>query len=160
MTAHVVNTGSPRSRSPRSSLAIVGGVFYQRTHLTPKLTEEDTIVVADFANLTSDRLFDNAFKDALEVALGQTPFLNPLSAEKVSQVLKAMNKPPDEHLTPSLAREVCQRTQSAAYVTGSISDAGNQYRLELNAIDCKTDRTLASCLIASRRAKSHHREVG
>ena len=29
-------------------------------------------------------------------------------------------------------------------MTGSISDAGNQYRLELSAIDCKTDRTLAS----------------
>ncbi len=55
-----------------------------------------------------------------------------------------MKKPPDEHLTPAIAREVCQRTQSAAYVTGSISDAGNQYRLELNAVDCKTDRTVAS----------------
>ena len=55
-----------------------------------------------------------------------------------------MSKPPDEHLTGSVAREVCLRTQSAAYVAGSISDAGNQYRIELKAVDCKTDRTLAS----------------
>ena len=112
------------------------------------------MLLGDFANLTSDRLFDNTFKDALEVAFGQTPFLNPLSGEKISQILKAMNKPPDEHLTPAVARDVCLRSKSAAYVTGSISDAGNQYRLELNAIDCKTDRTLSS--VSSEAGEQNH----
>ncbi len=125
-------------------ISIIGAIFYQRTHLAPKLTDKDTIIIGDFANLTSDRLFDNTFKNALEVAFGQTPFLNPLSGEKISQVLKAMNKGPDERLTPSVARDVCLRSKSAAYVTGSISDAGNQYQLELNAVDCKTDRMLSS----------------
>ncbi len=124
-------------------VAGVAGVFYRRVHLSPKLTNQDTIVVGEFANLTSDHLFDNSLKDALEVALGQTPFLNPLSGEKISQILTAMNKAPDEHLTPSVARDVCLRSKSAAYVTGSISDAGNQYRIDLSAIDCRTDRALS-----------------
>ena len=67
-------------------LSVVAAVFYQRAHLAPKLTDKDTIVIGDFANLTSDRLFDNTFEEALDVAFGQTPFLNPLSKEKISQI--------------------------------------------------------------------------
>ena len=118
-------------------IATALAVVYRRVHPQPRLTANDTIVLGDFTNLTSDTVFDNAFKPALEVAFGQTPFLDPLSAQKVSQVLKQMNRPPTERLTPSVALEVCRRSNSAVYVAGSISDAGNRYRIELNAIDCK-----------------------
>jgi eukaryotic-like serine/threonine-protein kinase len=124
----------------------VGAGLLWRWRTTAKLTDQDTIVLADFTNLTSDPIFDTAFKPALEVALGQTPFLNPLEAEKVSQTLNLMNKPPGERATPLLAREVCLRTNSAAYVAGSISDAGNQYRIELNAVDCRTGSMLANAV--------------
>ena len=121
----------------------LGGGLYWRSRNTIKLTDQDTIVLADFTNSTSDPVFDTALKPALEVAFGQTPFFNPLSGEKVSQTLRQMNKPPNERLTPAVAQEVCRRSNSAAYVAGSISDVGNQYRVELNAIDCKTGGTLA-----------------
>ena len=120
------------------------GVMYRWAHPQPKLTANDTIVLGDFANLTSDTVFDNAFKPALEVAFGQTPFLDPLSAEKVSQVLRQMNRPASERLTQSVALEICRRSHSAVYVAGSISDAGNQYRIELNAIDCKSGSAVAT----------------
>jgi len=128
------------------AVAIGAGMLW-RWRTIAKLTDQDTIVLADFTNLTGDSIFDTALKPALEVALGQTPFLNPLEAEKVSQTLKVMNKPAAERVTPTLAREVCLRTNSAAYVAGSLSDAGNQYRIELNAMDCKSESLLANAVV-------------
>jgi serine/threonine protein kinase/DNA-binding winged helix-turn-helix (wHTH) protein/tetratricopeptide (TPR) repeat protein len=118
--------------------------LYRRVRPSPKLTDQDTIVLADFENKTSDPVFDTALKPALAVAFGQTPFLNPLSGEKVSRVLKTLNRPPNEKLVPAVALQVCRSTNSSVYVTGSIADAGNQYRVALSAVDCKTGSTLAS----------------
>ncbi len=51
----------------------VGTHFY--FHRTPKLTEEDAIVVADFTNTTGDPVFDGTLRQGLSVELEQTPFL-------------------------------------------------------------------------------------
>ncbi|MFY9912468.1 MAG: serine/threonine-protein kinase, partial [Candidatus Sulfotelmatobacter sp.] len=53
--------------------AIVAGVFYYTHRPAPKLTEKDTIVIGDFANSTSDPVFDDALKQALSVSLQQSP---------------------------------------------------------------------------------------
>ena len=108
-----------------------------------KLSANDTVVLADFINNTSDSIFDTALKMALEIGLEQTPFLNVLSAEKVRGNLKLMGHPEDDRLTTQLARDVCERTNSKAVLQGSISDEGNKYRLEIKAVDCKTGNMLA-----------------
>ncbi len=46
-------------------------------------------------------------------------------------------------MTQELARDVCQRTASAATIEGSISSLGNQYVLGLNAVNCRTGDVLA-----------------
>jgi serine/threonine protein kinase/tetratricopeptide (TPR) repeat protein len=124
-------------------LAAAATALYRRMYAGPKLTDYDTIVIADFENKTSDPVFNGTFNPALEVALGQTPFLNPLEPEKISQVLKQLNKGPKEKLTADLGREVCTRTGSRALITGSISDVGNRYRIELRAEDCTTKKLFA-----------------
>ena len=53
-------------------------------HSGPKLAESDTIVLADFTNATGDAGFDGSLNDALAVSLGQSPWLNIISPEKVS----------------------------------------------------------------------------
>jgi serine/threonine protein kinase len=61
--------------------AAITGVFYFRsrsTKLATALTEKDTIVLADFANSTGDAVFDDTLKQALNVALNQSPFLRTL----------------------------------------------------------------------------------
>src|SRR5262249_50717660 len=45
---------------------------------------------------------------------------------------------PDSRLTPAIAREVCERTGSAAYLDGSIAKVGSQYVLALRATRCNT----------------------
>ena len=123
--------------------AIAGGLLYYRSHQTPKLSEKDTVVLADFDNTTGDPVFDNTLKTALSVSLNQSPFLNVLSDSAVAKTLKLMTRPADSKLTPEVALEVCQRAGSKAYIAGSISSLGSQYVLGLKVVNCRSGDTLA-----------------
>ena len=121
--------------------AAVAGYFW--FHRPAKLSEKDTVVLADFANTTGDPLFDDTLKTALTVSLRQSPFLNVLSDNKVVQTLKLMTRPSDTKLTPNVARELCQRAGSKAYIAGSIGSLGSEYVLGLKAVNCQSGDTLA-----------------
>jgi tetratricopeptide (TPR) repeat protein/tRNA A-37 threonylcarbamoyl transferase component Bud32 len=119
----------------------VGGYFY--FHRTPKLTDKDTIILADFTNTTGDAVFDGTLRQGLAVQLEQSPFLSLVSEERVQQALRLMGQSADARLTLEIAREVCERTASAAVLDGSIESLGSQYVLGLRAKDCRTGRVLA-----------------
>jgi DNA-binding winged helix-turn-helix (wHTH) protein/tetratricopeptide (TPR) repeat protein len=121
---------------------VVAGIFIY-TRKSHTLTEKDTIVLADFANTTGDAVFDGTLRQGLAVQLAQSPFLNIVSDERLSQTLRFMGQPPDARLTPSIAREVCQRAGSRAYLSGSIAILGTQYVLGLKTVNCRTGDTLA-----------------
>ena len=120
----------------------VGGYSY--LHRAPKLTDKDTIVLADFANTTGDPVFDGTLRQGLSVQLEQSPFLSLVSDEQVQQTLRMMSQPPDAKLTPQIGREICQRTSAAAVLEGSIAEIGNQYNLILKAVNCSSGESLAS----------------
>jgi serine/threonine protein kinase/tetratricopeptide (TPR) repeat protein len=107
------------------------------------LTEKDTIVLSDFTNTTGDAIFDDTLKTALNVSLRQSPFLNVLSDSEVTKILQLMTRPADTKLTPGIAREVCQRAGSKAYLTGTIAGLGSEYVLGLKAVNCRSGDTLA-----------------
>jgi hypothetical protein len=107
----------------------------------PQLTEKDTIVLADFVNTTGDPVFDDALKYGLRAQLEQSPFLNLLSDQQVSEELRFMAQQPGERLSADLARDLCQRLGSQAVLTGSISSLGSHYVIGLTATNCQT-RTL------------------
>jgi eukaryotic-like serine/threonine-protein kinase len=54
-----------------------------------------------------------------------------------------MGQPPDGRLTPEIARDLCQQTESAAVLDGSIASLGSQYVLGLRAVNCRTGDSLA-----------------
>jgi eukaryotic-like serine/threonine-protein kinase len=118
-----------------------GGYFY--THRAKPLTDRDTIVLADFANSTGDAVFDDTLRTALTVSLNQSPFLNVLPENLVADQLKLMARPASTPLTPDVARELCQRSGSKAYIAGSIAGLGNQYVLGLKAVTCSAGEVLA-----------------
>ena len=125
-------------------VAAIAGAFYLRSRQTThRLTDKDTIVLADFANSTGDAVFDDTLKTALGVSLNQSPFLNVLSENKVAATLKLMSRPADTKLTPDVARELCQRADSKAYLAGSIASLGSQYVLGLKAVNCQNGDPLA-----------------
>ena len=107
-----------------------------------KLTSNDTIVLADFRNTTGDAVFDVMLRQGLAVELEQSPFLSLISDERIRQTLQFMEQPTDAPLTPETAREICERTASAAVLDGSIDPVGSQYVLGLRARDCRTGSVL------------------
>ncbi|HZL69711.1 MAG TPA: tetratricopeptide repeat-containing serine/threonine-protein kinase, partial [Candidatus Limnocylindrales bacterium] len=124
-------------------VALLAGGLYWRSRKTTTLTEKDTIVLADFVNTTGDSVFDDTLKQGLSVQLEQSPFLALVSERKVNETLKLMGRPAGDRLTPEVAREVCQRTGSAAMLTGSIAGLGSQYVIGLRAVNCSTGDVLA-----------------
>jgi serine/threonine protein kinase len=118
--------GGDAARPGRSRLGgyiagavLCAGLFatglYYRSHQSKTLTDKDTIVLADFANTTGDPVFDDTLKQALSISLQQSPFLNILSDQKTKKTLSLMGRSVGERLNAEIAREVCQRTESAQY---------------------------------------------
>jgi len=130
-------------------VALMGAGLYFRSHSATTvsgaapLTEKDTVVLADFDNKTGDPVFDDALKQALAVQLEQSPFLNVLSDRRVEETLHLMGRASNEHVTRDLARELCIRTGSKAFLLGSISNLGGQYVIGLDAVGCSNGDTLA-----------------
>jgi len=124
------------------AVAIAGAFYFRSRQTTHRLTEKDTIVLADFSNGTGDPVFDDTLKTALSVSLNQSPFLNVLSENKVAATLQSMTRPPDTMLTPDVARELCQRAGSRAYIAGTIASLGSQYVLALKVVNCQSGDTL------------------
>jgi tetratricopeptide (TPR) repeat protein len=125
-------------------VAVVAGAGYWRARATPKLSEKDKVVLADFTNTTGDSVFDGTLRQGLEVQLEQSPFLSLLTEERIQQTLKLMEQSPNARLTPEIAREVCQRTSSTAVLNGSVAQIGSQYTVILKAVNCATGDSLAS----------------
>jgi eukaryotic-like serine/threonine-protein kinase len=129
-------------------LVLIAGLsaiaLYWRSHRSVKLTDKDTIVLADFTNTTGDTVFDGTLRQGLSVQLEQSPFLSIISDQQMHQTLKMMDQKPDARLTSDLARELCQRTASAAVLDGSIAQIGTQYLLTLKAVNCTNGETVAS----------------
>jgi serine/threonine protein kinase/tetratricopeptide (TPR) repeat protein len=124
-------------------VAIAGMFYFRLRQPTHHLTEKDTIVLADFDNSTGDAVFDDTLKTALSVSLRQSPFLNVLSDAQIAKTLKLMTLARNTKLTPDVARELCQRAGSRAYIAGSIGSLGSQYVLGLKAVNCQSGDILA-----------------
>jgi Tfp pilus assembly protein PilF len=123
-------------------LVVGGWLFFSRK--AHALTDKDTIVLADFTNTTGDPVFDGTLRQGLSVQLEQSPFLSIIPDPRVQQTLQMMGQKPDVKLTPEIARELCQRTASAAVLDGSIAQIGTQYLLTVTAVNCVSGESLAS----------------
>ena len=125
-----------------ATLALVGATVFFYSFSKPKLTDKETIVLADFANATGDPVFDGTLRQGLAVQLEQSPFLSLISEEGIEHTLSLMGQAPDARLTPKIAQEICERTGSAAALDGSITSLGSQYVLTLRAKNCRTGELL------------------
>jgi tetratricopeptide (TPR) repeat protein len=119
------------------ALLIAGGL-YLRSRRSAKLTEKDSVLLADFVNTTGDAVFDGTLKQALAVQLGQSPYLNILPESRIQKALRFMGRPPDDRITRDVAREICLRENVKAMLTGSISSLGSHYVITLEAINAQS----------------------
>jgi eukaryotic-like serine/threonine-protein kinase len=127
------------------SAGIVLGAFgyWTKQHFgAQRLTDKDTIVLADFDNSTGVSVFDNTLKQALAVQLQQSPFLSLVPDQQTRETLRFMGRSPEEHLVGTIAQEVCEREGASAMVHGGITNLGSHYVIDLNALDCRTGTSL------------------
>jgi serine/threonine protein kinase/tetratricopeptide (TPR) repeat protein len=122
--------------------AIAGGLVF--TKRTSALTEKDSILLTEFVNTTGDAVFDGTLKQALAVQLEQSPFLNIVPESKIQQALQYMGRPVGERITSEVGREICQRENIKAMMTGSITGLGSHYVVQLKAVSTQTGDAIAS----------------
>src|SRR4029077_9271042 len=122
-------------------LLSAAGYFY--FHRAPKLTDKDTIVLADFVNNTGDPVFDGTLRQGLAIQLEQSPFLKIMDDGQAQRVLRLMSLPPGARITNQVAREICVREGAAATIDGTIASFGKSYVITLQAITCRDGATLA-----------------
>ena len=122
-------------------LSVGAGVFFYFNR-AQALTDKDTIVLADFTNTTGDPVFDGTLKQALAVQLGQSPFLNIYSDDRVREALRFMGRSPDERVTKDIAREICQRQGLKALLAGSVSSLGSHYVITLDAVNAQSGESI------------------
>jgi DNA-binding winged helix-turn-helix (wHTH) protein/tetratricopeptide (TPR) repeat protein len=123
--------------------AVVGGSVAAWLWLRPAPAGHVDLVLAGIENTTGDGDFDRTLNQALQIDLEQTPFLNLLSRSAIQETLAQMQQPKSDHLTPELAREVCERNNAQATLGGTISRVGDAYVLILRAESCISGKQLA-----------------
>jgi len=135
-----------RTIAPVVAILILGlaiAMWLTRAQKAQALSATDTVVLGDFSNTTGDAVFDDTLRQGLDVQLEQSPFLSIISKERMRQTLRLMNQASDARLTPSIARDLCQRLGSKAYIAGSIASLGRDYVVALQAVNCATGDSLA-----------------
>ena len=132
----IVKFGRSRIVAGAVALFAAVGILATRFQGGPKLTNRDTLVLADFVNKTGDPVFDETLRQGLVLALEQSPFLSILPEARVQRTLRLMQQPAGTPLTAGLAQDVCQRTGSTVVVEGSIITLGNEYVLGVRATNC------------------------
>jgi len=123
--------------------ALVALGFYWRSRQSAKLTEKDSVLLADFINTTGDGVFDGTLKQALAVELEESPYLNIFPESRIHEALRFMGRSPDERVTSAVAREICLREGVKAMLTGSISSLGSHYVVTLEAVNAQSGDSLA-----------------
>jgi len=127
-----------------AALLVAGGVADWQWHRLRGTGAIEQVVVADFVNATGDQAFDRTLRRALEIDLGQSPFMDVLSEREAVSALALMGQKGDEPMTYDVAREVCVRTNRHVLLLGHILSVGQVFLLTVEATDCNTGKALAS----------------
>jgi DNA-binding winged helix-turn-helix (wHTH) protein/predicted Zn-dependent protease len=146
VAASVVRRRSPVLAALAILVAAIAGSYFfhafsRRQHV---LTGQDTIVLADFANTTGNSAFDGTLRRGLAMQLQQSPFLSIVSEARIQRILPLMGQSTDARLTSQVARDLCVRTGSTAFVEGSIASLGSHYVVGLDAVNCHSGDSLAT----------------
>ena len=139
--------------------AVVAGAWWLAPRM-PALAQEDEIVVGDFANSTGELVFDDTLRQALVVQLRQSPYINVVSDDRMRETLRQMQRPPDSPVTEVVARDMCQRQNVKAFLTGSIAPLGSEYVITISAMNCMTGDRLADEQVQAARREEVVNQLG
>jgi tetratricopeptide (TPR) repeat protein len=106
------------------------------------LEERDPILLADFANRSSDTTLGVTVTEALRIDLSQSRAVRLVEPDLVVQTLRQMEQAPDTKLGEQLAREVAERLGVRAVVVGEIAPVGGGYVLSARLVAAADGATL------------------
>ncbi len=148
-TSAVPRRGRKRLRwiSVAAAIVVIVGVAAVVQHVWPlrflvsapalAFQKRDWIIVADVNNLTGDPVFDKSLLLALEVAIGQSQYVNVYPASRVAATLQRMQRRVDR-FDEAAAAEVAVREGVRGVLACDIAQLGNVYALTARLIDPKT----------------------
>jgi DNA-binding winged helix-turn-helix (wHTH) protein/tetratricopeptide (TPR) repeat protein len=102
------------------------------------------VVFTAMNGTTGDPVLDQTLIDALRMDLSQSPFVSVLSSANLRSTLAEMMHKPDDPVTPAIAREVCERSNSQAVLRSTIARTGQHFFLTVEATNCIDGLTIAS----------------
>jgi DNA-binding winged helix-turn-helix (wHTH) protein/tetratricopeptide (TPR) repeat protein len=94
------------------------------------------VIVTPIEGTTGDAVLDKALTLALRMDLGQSPYVSVVPASTVQTTLTQMRHKPDEAMTPAMAREVCERTNSQSVLSGNVAKIGQHFLITEEASSC------------------------
>ena len=97
---HLLERPRHRVRLLLAALAAVYGGYSWYRGRRRRSHRSEPLLLADFPNTTGEAVFDGALKDALEIQLRQSPYLNVVPASQVRSTLQLMERSPNEPVRP------------------------------------------------------------
>lgn len=108
---------------------------FWRMRRPTSLRDTDYLMLGEVANHSGEPLFDDSLREALRIALSQSPHLNLISDEKIRDVTRK-NVAENPPLTASYVRQLCGPLDAAAYLTGTVEHSSDGYTVELEVNRC------------------------
>jgi eukaryotic-like serine/threonine-protein kinase len=129
------------------ALIASGFAFYSYRAKSPAaviLTENDSLLVADFENKTGDKDFDDkVFDQTIFTSLRQSPYITTTSYNDVAEKLKEIGITPPAPITNDIAKEIGRRLGGKAFLKGSIENKDSKYLITFEAVNPETGESLA-----------------
>src|ERR1700758_1295833 len=116
------------------------------------LGEADLLLLGDIANESGENNFDGTLREALRVALLQSPYLNLVSDEKIRSVMREARQRDGAELTEALVPSVCAKAGAQAYLTGKMSRDASGYVVKLTVYRCAGAGRMAKAIAHAARA--------
>jgi eukaryotic-like serine/threonine-protein kinase len=108
------------------------------------LRERDPLVLADFANRTTDSTLGTSITEAIRIDLTRSPVVRLLEPNTVVTTLRLMQRDPSLGLDEAAAREVAQREGAKAVVAGEVAPLGSGYVLSVRLVSATDSTTLVA----------------
>jgi tetratricopeptide (TPR) repeat protein len=108
------------------------------------LDDQARLVLADFANTTSDSTLGETVGELFRIDLNESPAITLLSSEQVSEILARMQRPEDTPLVPDVVSEIAIREGIKAYLTGDIRSLGDSYLIAARLVSAETGEDFVS----------------
>ena len=108
------------------------------------LKERQKVILSEFVNRAADTTLGPTLTEAFRVDLAQSPTVQLVDASAIGAALTRMQRDPRAHLTPDLARDVAERENVTAVVSGEIDPVGGGYVLSTSIVSASDGRVLTA----------------